>query len=234
MTSCCPCSDALHPAGRQYLDDLTSLRMDGHKYVCADAEFSLLSASDCLVYSFGISDDWSFDYDMESFGCTVHAFDPTTSDTAGHQNGSIYFHRHGVGGWDGDSDGMSVQTLDTVSRRLGHAARTVHYLKLDVEGSEWPVFEQQARAGRESTLFRSVQQLGAELHFTGHLPVTFHREFYRRAYRALLGLQELGFYPFSYEPNWSSQRLDIPGFRYKLPSAMEVAWIKSRCVTEPG
>ncbi|XP_043239807.1 uncharacterized protein LOC122390692 isoform X1 [Amphibalanus amphitrite] len=228
------CDRVLRFGGMSHLDNLKSLRLDGHKYMCADAEFTLLSSTSCLVYSFGISEDWSFDFDMESFGCTVHAFDPTTNDTAGYQNGSIFFHKHGIGGWDGQVDGMAVRSLDSIAQRLGHAARTVHYLKLDVEGSEWAVFEQQVRNAEQSTLFRNVEQLGAELHFTWHLPVTFHREFYRRVYRALLGLQAMGFYPFAHEWNWSSQLMDVPGFEHKLPSAMEVAWVKSRCAPEPA
>ena len=217
---------------RQHLDNYTTLRLDGDKFVCVDPEFSLLTTDRCLVYSFGISDDWSFDFDMESFGCTVYAFDPTTNDTAGYQNGTIYFNKYGIGGWDGTDSGMKIHTLDTVVAQLGHTGRTVHYLKLDVEESEWDVFKQQVERGHESTLFRSVEQLGVELHFTRHLPVTYYHEFYRRAYRSLLRLQEMGFYLFAHEPNPASQAMEVPGFAGLVPSAMEVAWLKSRCVEQ--
>ena len=33
----------------------------------------------CVVYSFGLGADWSFDKDAEKFGCHVHGFDPTNS-----------------------------------------------------------------------------------------------------------------------------------------------------------
>ncbi len=33
--------------------------------------------SRCLVYSFGVSDDWSFEDTMGNLGCRVRAFDPT-------------------------------------------------------------------------------------------------------------------------------------------------------------
>ncbi len=36
-----------------------------------------LEAGNCLVYSFGIADDWSFEDTMAALGCTVRAFDPT-------------------------------------------------------------------------------------------------------------------------------------------------------------
>ena len=31
----------------------------------------------CIVYSFGLGADWSFDNAAERYGCTVHGFDPT-------------------------------------------------------------------------------------------------------------------------------------------------------------
>ena len=31
----------------------------------------------CLIYSFGINNEWSFDKMFESFGCQVYAFDPS-------------------------------------------------------------------------------------------------------------------------------------------------------------
>ena len=33
----------------------------------------------CVVYSFGLGADWSFDRDAESHGCRVHGFDPTNN-----------------------------------------------------------------------------------------------------------------------------------------------------------
>lgn len=41
--------------------------IDGQKAVCLDPGVAPEPGA-CLVYSFGISDDWSFDQVMESYG----------------------------------------------------------------------------------------------------------------------------------------------------------------------
>ncbi|XP_037094827.1 uncharacterized protein LOC119114871 [Pollicipes pollicipes] len=215
--------------------------LDGNKAACMDPELGLPSAAPCLVYSLGINDEWSFDWDMEAFGCNVFAFDPSMNATAGDQNGTISFARYGVGGEDGRHPrhpDWQMRTLDTLADEMGHAQSTIHYLKMDVEGSEWEVLQQQVARGRDSLLFRSVEQLGAELHFyprSDTAPAEQHVRFHRQVYASFLGLQEMGFYPFSYEAN-PSQESDvvIPGLDRKITPAMEVVWLKTRCVDNAG
>ena len=51
---------------------------DGHKYVCMDDEFMEdLRTGKCLVYSFGLSRDWTFEENLAALGCQIYAFDPT-------------------------------------------------------------------------------------------------------------------------------------------------------------
>ena len=59
---------------------------DGGWYACIDPGSSSADTvrflgqqpgSPCLVYSFGIRDDWTFDVAMRDAGCEVHSFDPT-------------------------------------------------------------------------------------------------------------------------------------------------------------
>ena len=47
----------------------------------------------CLVYSYGLADDWSFDEIMAKMGCKVHSYDPTVEDKKLHPN--ITFHKIG-------------------------------------------------------------------------------------------------------------------------------------------
>ncbi len=50
---------------------------DGHKFVCLDKFHGDVIHGTCLIYSFGIAGDWSFEEAMADLGCTVRAFDPT-------------------------------------------------------------------------------------------------------------------------------------------------------------
>ena len=181
---------------------------DGQKFVCMDPEFTLLTTDSCLVYSFGIATDWTFDWDMERFGCTVYAFDPSVRLESGHMNGTITFLKYGIGATDHVNDkGWEIRTLDSFVEYLGHKERTIHYLKMDVEVMEFEVLRQQLM-WRDSALVQNVEQLGVELHMTMFLPVWKHIEFYREMYQTFWVLQRVGFYPFYYEripllrPTW--------------------------------
>ncbi|KAF0288584.1 Methyltransferase-like protein 24 [Amphibalanus amphitrite] len=221
------------------------LAMDGHKYVCLDGEQLDMPHTDrCLVYSFGISNDWSFDDSMADFGCTVFSFDPSINMSSVARSELVHFRPVGIKGADGDdgdigaSDGADdrrgweLLTLDTIAERLGHARRPIHYLKLDVEGAEWSVFRQQAALGAGSTLAR-VEQLGVELHFLTHLPPERHTDFYRGLYESLLALQSLGFYLFSFEENLGLlDWVKIPGLGRNLTTAFEVVWLRSPCARQ--
>jgi hypothetical protein len=48
---------------------------DGQKSVCLDQGLGP-AINNCLVYSFGIDNEWSFDDDMAKLGCNVYSFDP--------------------------------------------------------------------------------------------------------------------------------------------------------------
>ena len=70
---------------------------DGVKHVCTDKIMDVIKKGKCLVYSFGLSMDWSFERTMAAIGCTVRAFDPTSTqpDTVNHKN--INFYKIGIG-----------------------------------------------------------------------------------------------------------------------------------------
>ena len=44
---------------------------DGLKFICLDSLHKDIKSGKCLVYSFGLSDNWSFEGDMASLGCKI-------------------------------------------------------------------------------------------------------------------------------------------------------------------
>ena len=48
--------------------------------MCLDKWKEIIEKGDCLVYSFGLADDWSFEETLADMGCTVRGFDPTVDE----------------------------------------------------------------------------------------------------------------------------------------------------------
>ena len=47
-------------------------QVDGDKFICLDK--IVKSNSQCLIYSFGISNDWTFEDQMDKFGRRVNKY----------------------------------------------------------------------------------------------------------------------------------------------------------------
>ena len=47
---------------------------DGEKFICLDYLKQDIANKQCLVYSFGIGDDWTFEESMVELGCVVNLF----------------------------------------------------------------------------------------------------------------------------------------------------------------
>jgi len=60
--------------------------LDGNKYVCLDDLYNDVQNGKCLIYSFGIFADWTFEEAMANLGCTIRAFDPTTKESTKPKN----------------------------------------------------------------------------------------------------------------------------------------------------
>lgn len=59
------------------LNRLPSLSfLDGQKSVCLDPGVAPVP-DQCIVYSFGNNGEWSFDEQIETYGCDVYVFDPS-------------------------------------------------------------------------------------------------------------------------------------------------------------
>lgn len=141
---------------------------DGGKVVCNLYEMERLGSA-CIVLSFGIRDDITFELALANrTRCSIHAFDPTIPRLPMPQrvprdvSRRIFFHRIGIRGNStvsnrGDGE---YATFDAIMASLN--LRRVHLLKLDVEGAEFDAIEQM----RASGFLGRVDQLQIEIHFS--------------------------------------------------------------------
>jgi len=147
---------ALKRIGGQWLDwpHLPAEAADGDKFVCMD---HISEDRPCLVYSFGIANDWTFEDFMDFKGCEIHAHDPTVDFPANRGN-NISFKKLGLGV-------KTEPTMDTLANFLkmnGHTDTVVDYLKIDIEGHELAGFPNWL----ETEALNNVNQLALELHLT--------------------------------------------------------------------
>ncbi len=114
---------------------------DGGKWTCLMPE--LETKEDCVVYSFGVNYEVSFEVEIaKRTKCQIYAFDYTVSGVPeiAQNNPKIHFYRWGLGAKDETLYGYPFKTLPSIMKTLGHTH--IDILKVDIEGSEWQVFEQ--------------------------------------------------------------------------------------------
>ena len=147
-------------------------RDEGSWSICMDDAnlVDRMRSRECVVYSFGVRTDWSFDSAIARLGCTVHAFDPSVDHPEQLAPG-VHFHPVGLSGQDGTLNGVplsrenvrstwNMRSLSSLAKELQHTQ--VDLLKIDIEGAEWDVLEQVA-SGELDAL--SIGQIVAEVHF---------------------------------------------------------------------
>ncbi|XP_069118084.1 uncharacterized protein [Argopecten irradians] len=116
-------------------------RKDGGWDVCPNERY--LQKDNCLVYSFGINNDFSFDDEIaREYGCKVHSFDPSMrkSDHVRSKKPFVSFHATGLSNFNGttsDRNRWKMKTLSAIRQELGHTQTTPDVLKMDIEFSEW-------------------------------------------------------------------------------------------------
>ena len=120
---------------------------DGGKYVCFDDTELWSGKERCLVYSFGISNDWSFEDQLAGLGCTIYAFDPSIEHSSS-RGKSIRFTRAGLAGRNTAlQEGGRAFTLETIIAGNNHSHNIINYLKVDIEGYELDALEQWLESG---------------------------------------------------------------------------------------
>eukprot|EP00090_Calanus_glacialis_P001572 TRINITY_DN11142_c0_g1_i1.p1 TRINITY_DN11142_c0_g1~~TRINITY_DN11142_c0_g1_i1.p1 ORF type:complete len:285 (+),score=58.91 TRINITY_DN11142_c0_g1_i1:108-962(+) len=129
-------------------------QVDGDKFVCMD---NLMLGNQCLIYSFGVAHEYSFEEFMDSRGCEIHAYDPTVDHPA-KLGQNIYFTKLGLS----NATSENMDTLANILTRNGHTNTVVEYLKIDIEGHELSGFSNWLATGA----LRNVNQMALELHMT--------------------------------------------------------------------
>ncbi|XP_063849903.1 uncharacterized protein LOC135094070 isoform X1 [Scylla paramamosain] len=151
-----------------------SSKMDGEKWVCMDKQYNI-SPRNCLVFSFGIGSDWSFENDVENkLGCKVFAFDPTINKRSQRITELISFFNLGIGDSNRTAPEFKVKTnsYGNILNGLGHLNSIVDILKIDVEGSELRFFKDVLEG--TPSLLKNVKFIAMEVHIQGKI-----REFWK-------------------------------------------------------
>lgn len=92
------------------------------------------ASKDKIAYSFGISDDVSWDKDMVKRGFSVFQYDHTI-DALPENNNSFFFNKKGVA--DSYEKKDDLEPLENFIKANGHVEKKNMILKMDVEGAEW-------------------------------------------------------------------------------------------------
>ena len=110
-------------------------RMGDGGYIMVD-EFDIGRGG--VAYSFGISNEISWDADMAKRGYDVFMYDMTIEKLP-YENEKFHFFKEGIGGV--KDEAKSLDTLDNFIARNGHQNNSNMILKMDVEGAEWNFLE---------------------------------------------------------------------------------------------
>ncbi|PVD30453.1 hypothetical protein C0Q70_09719 [Pomacea canaliculata] len=180
-----------------------NLRNMGNWPVCFDSDYQ--PKAPCLVYSFGINNDFRFDDAMAAEGCEVFSFDPSMG-VGDHEHAKhVTFRALGLSDHDSDTyqpnvDGYvndivtwKVRTLKSIRKMLGHENRALDVLKMDIETYEWAVVKNLQDDGQLS----SVRQLALEWHI---FPTEPFRNHFSTMYQTMLDLKKIGFRQFYMSP----------------------------------
>lgn len=113
-------------------------------------------SKDCIAYSFGISNDVSWDLSMAEKGMDVFMYDPTIEGLPS-QHDKFHFFKLGI---TGDNKAPDMKTMKEFIDYNGHSDKTNLILKMDVEGAEWDFLNEVS----EETL-NQFSQVVLELHW---------------------------------------------------------------------
>ena len=171
---------------------------DGGKFVCMDDLQLDIQNKECLIYSFGIDKDWTFEDVMGEFGCKVFAHDPTV-DYPRKRSENVYFEKIGLASKEDKEN--HLKDLSSILSANGHNNTKISYLKMDIEEYEIEGLPAWLKSGA----LDNVDQIALEFHLNHGDVVKKTRTFAK----ALLDLYtQANFYLIAYEANNCYKNLD--------------------------
>ncbi|XP_046643132.1 uncharacterized protein LOC124328411 [Daphnia pulicaria] len=194
----------------------------GQKAVCIDPKIAPKPGK-CIVYSFGIDNEWSFDEKMSRYGCEVFAFDPSMGmDHHDHIPGNVHFYNWGLGDRDeiDHHNNWTYRSLSSIYDELSHrhGRKIIDYLKIDIEYSEWLALPEVIESG----MLSYVRQLGMEIHLDIYASLKVH-VYWAKLLRTI---EKMGMVRFDSEYNpWSVGNFT----KFPLAGSLgyEIAWYNS-------
>jgi len=161
---------------------------DGGKWVCGLERYK---ASSCVIYSFGIGTEISFEVEMlRKSNCEIFAFDGSISSVRGvpiKHKGRFHFSKL----YGGDEDSVNFTTLGEAMKRNGHTH--IDILKMDIEQYEYVMFLQIIQQYKKDLPF---SQLLMEIH-----GVFTDVDTFTNLHNMMLLLERSGLRPFRNELN---------------------------------
>ena len=136
---------------------------DGGKWICDVHRFQEMNETNLLIYSFGSNGDFSFERAVKEQlpGGEIHTFDIGVFRCP---DNVCTFHQARLG--NGKTPGS--KSLPMIINELGHAKRKIHLLKVDIEGSEFSLFEELFKSSASNTSeVPYIRQILFEIHLEG-------------------------------------------------------------------
>lgn len=216
-TSC----NLIHDIGGMMLTYNGFSGIDGQKAMCLDSGIGP-DPKGCVVYSFGVRDDWSFDEFMGKYGCQVFSFDPSIGSPDHDHSSSVHFYNLGLGDKDGSKNGWKIKTLSSIYEMLknkGHHSgdAIIDYLKIDIEFDEWIALPDILASG----MIHRIRQMGIEI----HLPRDDGIDYFRKLVGIVKAIEDSGMVRFDSKYNpWFMDT--IPALNYSGSRGFEIAWYR--------
>ena len=130
---------------------------DGQKFMCMPDVYEDIENNECLIYSFGIANDYSFEQALGLLGCKVFTFDPYVRYPPKIAK-NVYFEKLGVANRN-DPPNL-LKTLSSIFSAKNHSNTKITYLKIDIEGNEIDGLDEWLKSGA----LDNVQQIALEYH----------------------------------------------------------------------